>query len=194
METDTKSKYTIVQPPCRLNFSEMPRKYLRDYCRWFHEMIPLRIEELTKAVNSSDDFETWRPEFSPVSLSSLDDWLATQVQTRRRTQEELQKITSGSRHPIPIENWKLTDRTISLAMDIGMYLSPVLLPNHSSLQWDQPFGGKNFIDYGQPVLVEFTYGPFNPVRMIIGQAYGVARKSNSRKGRRETLRHLGKSG
>jgi hypothetical protein len=66
-------------------------------------MIPLRIEELTKAVNSSDDFETWRPEFSPVSLSSLDDWLATQVQTRHRAQEELQKITSGSRHPIPIE-------------------------------------------------------------------------------------------
>jgi len=143
-------------------------------------MIPLRIEELTKAVNSSDDFETWRPEFSPVSLSSLDDWLATQVQTRRRTQEELQKITSGSRHPIPIENWKLTDRTISLAVDIGMYLSQVLLTNHSSLQWDQPFGGKNFIDYGQPVLVEFTYGPFNPVRMIIGQAYGVARKLKKR--------------
>jgi hypothetical protein len=38
-------------------------------------------------------------------------------------------------------------------MDIGMYPSQVLLTNHSSLKWDQPFGGKNFIDYGQPVLV-----------------------------------------
>ena len=150
METDTKSKYTIVQSRCRLKFSEMPRKDLRDYCRRFQEMLPPRIEELTKAVNSFDDFETWGPEFSPVSLSSLDDCLATQVQTR--AQEELQKIRSGSRHPIPIENWSLTDRTISLAMDIGMYLQ-ALLTNHLSLKWGQPFGGKNFIDYGQPVLV-----------------------------------------
>ncbi len=181
MESDTKSEYSLVHPPFRLKFREVSRKELRDYSRWFREMIPLRIEELTKAINSSDDFGSWRPDFSPVSLSVLGDWFATQVQTRRRTEEEMENITSGSRHPIPVADWELTDQTISLAMDIGMYLSQVFLRNHSSLKWDQPFGSKNFVDYGQPVLVEFTYAPFNSVRMIIGQAYGVARKSNPRK-------------
>jgi hypothetical protein len=184
MGTD-KSIYNFVKPPFRLKFREMPRNELRAYAKWFHEVTPLRIEELTKAVNLSEGYQSWRPEYNPKSLSALGDWFAARVQTRQRTQEELQKVVSLSRHPIPVPDQELTDQTISLAMDIGMYLGKVFLTNHSSLKWDQPFGSKNFIDYGQPVLVEFTYAPFNPVRMVIGQAYGIASRAHSGKGLRE---------
>ncbi len=58
-----------------------------------------------------------------------------------------------------------------------MYLSQVLLKNHTSLRWDQDFGDRQFVDFGQPVIVEFRSSPFNPVRMMVTLAYGLARKS-----------------
>ncbi len=59
-------------------------------------------------------------------------------------------------------------------MDVGMYLSQVFLRNNSTLKWGQIFGSKRFVDYGQPVLVGFGKVPFNPVRMMLTLAYGLA--------------------
>ena len=69
-------------------------------------------------------------------------------------------------------------------MDVGMYLSQVFLRYNSSLKWDQIFGSKRFVDYGQPVLVGFGKVPFNPVRMMLTLAYGLARKSKDGQGLR----------
>ena len=60
-----------------------------------------------------------------------------------------------------------------------MYLNQVFLKNHPSLKWDQPFGGKRFVDYGQPVLAGFWDGkvPFNAVSTVVTVAYGLQRQS-----------------
>jgi hypothetical protein len=115
-------------------------------------------------------------------LDALGDWLSNQVETRQRTEEELQEIKSSSSHPIDVSGKELTNKTFSFAMDTGMYLSQVFLQNHSSLRWSQEFGNKKFIDYGQPVLVEFSSAPFNPIRMMVTLAYGLVDKT--RNGRR----------
>ena len=171
------SEYQNIQPPFTLKFRGMPKKELKNYARWFHEVTPLRIEELTKAVKGTVGFESWSPDLSPGSLDGLGEWFATQVQTRSRSQEELQEIESRSGFPIAVEDWELTNRTFSAAVDIGMYLGQVFVRNHPSLRWDQPFGSKNFADYGQPVLVEFSYAPLNCVHIAITMAYGLASKS-----------------
>lgn len=54
-----------------------------------------------------------------------------------------------------------------------MYLSQVFLRNHPSIQWNQEFGNKNFVDYRQPILIGFGSASFNPVRMMITLAYGI---------------------
>ncbi len=177
--------YSTIQPPFRLKFWEMSKKELKHYYQWFQEIIPERIKELTNAVKSSEGFEDWEPNFTPASLDILGRWFAAQVQTRPRTQEERKELAAGSRYPIEAPEWELADPTISLAMDVGMYLSQVFLRNHPSLQWDQPFGSKKFIDYGQPVLIPFSSAPFNPVRMMIGLAYRLATKNARGKGLRE---------
>jgi hypothetical protein len=111
-------------------------------------------------------------------------WFAAQVQTRPLTTEEQEEFSA--RVPNPMQTTELTNRTFSLAIDLGMYLSQVLLRNHSSLQWDQPFGSKRFIDYGQPVLVGFAGNvPFNPVGMMVTLAYGLAKKTRPGEGLRE---------
>jgi hypothetical protein len=156
--------YNIIQPPFRMKFREMPKSELKAYFQWFLNVIPSRIAELANAVRESPDFEDWRPDYTPKSLEPLGSWLAKQVDTRPRMAEELQDIAEGLSYPEEVSASQLTNRTISLAMDVGMYLSQVFLRNHPSLKWDQPFGSKRFIDYRQPVLMGFRGKvPFIPV-------------------------------
>jgi len=172
------SAYRTIQPPFTLKFSEMSKKELKAYFQWFQEITPERIEQLAVTVQSSPGFESWRADFSPDSLDSLGEWFATQIETRPRTQEEIDALNAQSPSPFPNSGWELTNRTFSLAMDIGMYLNQVFLRTHPYLKWGQPFGGKTFIDYGQPVLVGFNGGdyPFNAVRVLVTLGYGLRDK------------------
>lgn len=177
--------YTTIQPPFTLKFREMSKQELKSYFRWFFDVLPQRINELTEAVIQSPGFENWQPDQTPDSLDMLGAWFASQADTRPRTAEEIHRITSGSAYPIEVPNEELTNRTFSLAMDIGMYLSQVFLKNHPSLRWDQPFGSKNFIHYGQPVLVGFGVLTFNPVYMVVMLAYGLVSKKEPGNGLRD---------
>lgn len=177
--------YTTIQPPFTLRFREMSKQELKDYSRWFFEVFPERINELAEAVKQTPGFESWRPDLTPASLDVLGDWFATQVETRQRTQTERMALASGSTYSIDIPNEELTNRTFSLAMDVSMYLSQVLVKNHPALQWEQPFGNKKYVDYGQPVLVGFGVVPFNPVRMLVTLAYGIASGKQSGTSMRE---------
>lgn len=177
--------YTTIQPPFTLKFREMSKKELKDYFAWFQNILPHRLDELASAVQKTPGFETWRADFTPESLGLLGEWFAAQVAMRPRTKDEIQEIKWNSAYPIDVPGEELTNRTFSLAMDVGMYLSQVFLKKHPTLRWDQPFGNKKFVDYGQPVLMEFGVVPFNPVRMLVTLAYGVASKSDSGKSLRE---------
>ncbi len=182
--------YQVVQPPFTLIFVEMSRKELTDYYSWFMVMIPERVKELAQAVRLTPGFRTWRPDRTPESLAALGQWFAGQVETRPRTIDELRKIdeklNSGFSNKIDTSgeefNKQLTIKTFSLSVDIGMYLGQVFLKNHSSLRWTQYLSDKRFVDYGQPVLVEFRGGPLNPVRIMVVLARGLADKT--RDGRR----------
>jgi hypothetical protein len=167
----------ILQPPFTLKFREMARKELKAYSEWFHAQIPDRIMEVAKAVQLTPGYESWQADLTPASLVALGLWFAEQVEMRTRTQAEINEIRAQLSYPIEIPSQELTNRTFLLAMDIGMYLSQVFLLNHRSLKWDQSFGNRKFIDYGQPVLVEFTSAPFNPIRMMVTQAYGMSDKT-----------------
>jgi hypothetical protein len=104
-----------------------------------------------------------------------------------RTQEEIDAFNAQAPFPIELSGTELTNRTCSLAMDIGMYLNHVFLRNHPSLKWDQPLGGKRFVDYGQPVLVGFHGGkvPLNAVGLVVTLAYGLRDKRRGGGGLRE---------
>ena len=74
---------------------------------------------------------------------------------------------------------QLTNRTFSLAMDIGMYFSQVVLKNLDGTKWDQPLRNEKFADYGQPVIMGFGSVPLNPVRVVVTLAYGIMTKKQS---------------
>ena len=169
--------YRTIQPPFpSLKFWTMPKDELRTYHRWFLEEIPERIPELEKAVSETPGYEHWRAEGTRSSLDPLSEWFVGQVETRPRTPEELAEMKGESPFPIDIEPDELTNRTFSLAMDIGMYLSQVLMKNLPGLRWEHPLGSPKFVDYGQPVLRGSGRVPLNPVRVVVTLAYGIARK------------------
>jgi hypothetical protein len=171
--------YSIIKPPFTLVFKEMPKKELKDYNEWFHKVMPERIQVLTMAIKSTPGYENWNADCSPESLGPLGEWFFLQVETRPRTNDEIEAIHNQSKFHINISGEDLTNKTFSLAIDIGMYVSKVFFKNHSTLEWSQPFGSKKFVDYGQPVLINFGAAPFNPVRMIVVLAYGFSRKSKT---------------
>ena len=177
--------YATIQPPFTLKFREMPKKELTDYFAWFRIIQPQRLDELANAVKQTPGFEAWKADFTPASLDRMGEWFAEQIKTRLRTEEEILQIRDQSSIPIEIPGEELTNRTFSLAMDIGMYFSQVLLKNHPTLQWEQQFGNKKDADYGQPVLVGFGPVAFNPVRLMVTLAYGVVSKKKTGKSLRE---------
>ena len=178
--------YTIIQPPFTLKLREMPKKELHRYYEWFMDVLPQRVNELANAVKQTPGFETWEPDCTPTSLDRLGDWFAGQVETRSRTQEELQEIKDRLVFPMDIPSDELTNRTFSLAMDVGMYFSQVLMKNYPSLKWEQPLDNKKFADYGQPSLSGFGPVSLNPVRNG-GHvfAHGLASKTYTGKRLRE---------
>lgn len=136
--------------------------------------MPVRLEALISELKSSPNYEHWVPDYSPKSLEGAGRWFTENVETRLRTPEELEQIKRKLSFSVGIANEELTNKTFSIAIDLGMYLSKVFLKNFPSLDWSQPLGSVRSVDYGQPVLVGFGSVPFNPTRMMVTLAYGIA--------------------
>ena len=171
--------YAIIQPPFTLDFKNMAKAERRGYCAWFLSQIPIRVPILEAAVRETTGFNTWRADRTRDSLVDLGSWFATQVEYRPRTQEEIDAKVTGLGFPIPIPDQELTNRTFSLAVDLGMYLAQVLQNNRPSLRWEAMIKtSKRCVDYGQPTLVGFKGEvSMNCVRIMVSLAYGVAKKN-----------------
>jgi hypothetical protein len=165
--------YAIIEPPFTLQFRQMSKSELKAYYAWFMEVLQERVAQLLEAVHET--VPTWRADCSPGSLDALGDWFVSQVQVRPRTGDEIADLRSKLALPIEIPGEELTNRTLSLAMDIGMYFGKVVLASLPHTKWDQPLKNEKFADYGQPVIMGFGSVPLNPVRISISFAYGIAR-------------------
>lgn len=167
--------YSTIQPPFSLQFKTMSKRELHAYRDWFHHVMPDRLSELTRAVKDTPGYHDWSPSFSPESLGPLGHWLEGQVHTRKKTPREIEEDRAQLVFPIDVPNHDLTSRSLSLAIDVGMYFARVVLENLHGTYWDQPLTNNKFADYGQPVIIGFGPIPLNPVRVVVTTAYGIAK-------------------
>jgi hypothetical protein len=175
-------KYSIIQPPFTLNFRNMARVEANNYFNWFMDQLPIRIHELESAVQSVPSYENWRADFTLASLEKLGQFFYEHVETRKRTEEEVAAIYKEAPdwfRNVEVEDWELTNRSFSLAIDIGMYLSQVFEKNLVGLEWTLVKKPKNDINYQQPVLKGAGKLVFNPVHIATTLAYGFARQNKS---------------
>lgn len=166
--------YAIIDPPFTLRFREMSKPELKAYYAWFMQTLPVRVAQLEVTVRELQP--SWRADCSPQSLEALGEWFVSQVVIRPRTNDEVAELRSKLVIPIEVPGEELTDRTFSLAMDIGMYFGNVILASLPGTTWNQPLVNEKFADYGQPVIMGFGNVPLNPVRIIVSAAYGIAHK------------------
>ncbi len=171
--------YSVIQPPFTLKFREMPKQELKAYFEWFSTILSERIATLEAEVRRATAHDFWRADFSPQSLEGLGEWFAGEVKVLAKTHEEVEAIEAKLAFQIEVPGEQLTNRTFSLAMDIGMYFSQVILKNLRGTRWDQPLRNEKFADYGQPVIMGFGSVPLNPVRIVVMLAYGIANKKQT---------------
>jgi hypothetical protein len=154
----------------------MSKEELKAYWEWFFQVMPQRIDQLARAVKSTPGFENWEADYTRESLTVLGEWFLHQVDTRKRATREIGEIKSRLTFPIDIPDEELTNRSFSLAMDIGMYFGRVVVKNLPRTRWDQPLKSKDFADFGQPVITGFGAVPLNPVRIAVTLAYAFSSK------------------
>ncbi|MCP4527458.1 MAG: hypothetical protein GY833_16315 [Aestuariibacter sp.] len=173
-------QYKIIQPPFTIEFHTMNRDEANSYFNWFMEQISDRIQILEQAIQSIAGYENWQATYTPQSLERLGQWFCEQVETRKRTKREKKEIYNESPtwfKNIEIEGWELTDRTFSLAMDIGMYFGRTFEKNFSKLTWVMVTKPKNDANFQQPVLSGTGKLVLNPIWILVTYAYGIARHS-----------------
>ncbi|MCC6146909.1 MAG: hypothetical protein IT308_05015 [Anaerolineaceae bacterium] len=175
-----KKEYKIIQLPFPLRFKEMDRSEAEYYYKWFQNQIQNRICELTHYIQSTSGFESWDSDYTPTSLDKLGVWLYEHVTTRERSKIEIENIYSKSPdwfRAIQIPDYDISFLTVSLSIDIAMYLSQVMQKNIAGLRWKMVTKPRSSDNYQQPVLYGKGKMVFNPVNIIITYAYGIARGS-----------------
>jgi len=166
--------YDTLRSQGRLRIEKMSRRELKGFYSWFLDAIPERISSLEKAVKESEGFELWLANFEPSSLFQLGEWFRTRVQVRSRTSQEMASIRQRWSVPVEIPTWELTDRTISVAWDVGMYFGETVRKCIPNVRWSQALGKRQDVNYEYPVLLGFGRTYLNPVSTMITVASGLA--------------------
>lgn len=101
--------YSIIQPPFTLQFREMSKPDLQAYFDWFLNQIPVRLPIFESFIQETSGFGSWSTDFTVDSLKMLGAWYADQVETRSRSQDELDEIKQKLSFPIPVSEQELTN-------------------------------------------------------------------------------------
>ncbi len=167
--------YNLFAPPMPFCYYELTRKQAKDYFDWFLAHIPSRLEQLRTALDWTGG-KAIPLDYTLTSLAGLGEWFQRQVEIRARThaeQEEEQSRMPAWFHEY-ITEWTLTDQTISLCYDIGIYFGEMMRHRHPEVHWDMLYKPKNHADVNQPIIVPFPdQVPLNPLQIAVVIAYKV---------------------
>ena len=166
------------QPPNTIDFSKLKKAQLQAYKDWFMASIDGRIAGLHAAVTSLSAFQTWKPDFRPGSLKLLGEWFLKNVETRSRTESEIQAIKRSTPYDFGVLPDTLTKDTFWLAVDIGMYFGKTFASNFPQLSWVQYLESKRSIDFGHICLAGFGRMTMNPIHLMTVVAHGFSRGSH----------------
>lgn len=181
------NQYLVVVPPISLPFHKMSRTQARIFFDWYVKEIPNRIEILTQYVHSTPGFEDWRNDRTPESLISLGVWFVAQIekQTRNNNFISLGRGNFQYWHQLTsLQNYELTNFTISICFDIGAYLSQTIIKNND-FHWILNVTRKSDRDYQQPVIIGKGKLVFNPTELLITYAHGVCQGLKGSNGLKE---------
>ena len=151
-------------------FFELTPKQAKEYFLWYKGEIPNRIallwEYMKQECPEAEPFD-----YSPESLIPLWEWYETKIEqvpmTAKEIEYQVSKYPKWIEEEIRKETMKYTDETLSLALDISIYLGEIILKSYPNLYWGHRVRPKNEFSANRPVILKLvgkrTY--FNPSRI-----------------------------
>ena len=141
-------------------FFELTPKQAKEYFLWYTSEIPNRIALLWEYIKQK------RPEaepfdYSPESLIPLWEWYETKIEqvpmTAKEIESRVRMFPKYLESEIQKNTKKFTDETLSLALDISIYLGEVVVKNHPHLRWNYRTRPKREISVYRPVIDGLNY-------------------------------------
>ena len=176
MEDDQVYKYRIITFPFSGNVKELSKDGANQFFNWYLQQIPIRITQLFEFIIKTTGYDKWIPDNSSDLLIPLGQWFSQKISTRDRTPFEIDEIYSKLgkfQGLIPIPKSVLSQESYSLAIDLGMYLSQILINNVPGLHWELVTKPKNDAFYNHPVLKLTGKMMCDPVHLTIIYAGGL---------------------
>ncbi len=174
--------YQIAEPPfSRVPFERLTKDEARIRFEWFLAQIPLRLKSLCDAVGVEQPRLVAKLNFTPESLVPLGEWFIKHVHARKLTKEEMVNgeriipqslFTDNSEDTVDIRNWVLTDETISLSFDIGIYMAKIFENKFRSIRWTYLTERMHATYPNEPIL-DGIFGQFSPFREVLTFSYSV---------------------
>lgn len=177
-----------------MEFERWTRSEALDYFDWFMTQIDQRIRTLSTAIHGSDVGSDCMLDGTPDSLLCLGEVLLAVTATRPSTAQE--RAAEASLFPehlsstVVPEGWELTEATLSVVVDVGIYFAETLRRAHPSLAW--VLWTRRTVDFQRPVIVPFRGGvPLDPIRISGNIALQAARGGPDRTRLRELFDYWG---
>ena len=142
-------EYSYSYVPNADEFGALGRREITAFQKWFLSTLDDRMNVLRERVRSFPGYETWAGDFSLDSLEELSGWCCDRA----------------------IESFKHSHRVVLdsfgvwMEINVGTYISLVLLNNNDGVEWFVNKTRKGSIDYGQPTVGPFGKSYFNLMRM-----------------------------
>ncbi|MFO0963185.1 MAG: hypothetical protein U0625_09810 [Phycisphaerales bacterium] len=172
--------YSIIEPPFHRTPSELSVAELKQGFDWYLQSIPRRATVLAEVMAESQGYAQWSPNYLRESLAPLGEWFETQIQTRPKSETEIEAQRLAFGHSIDLSGPTLNVRTLSLCVDVGMYLGETMRVSCPSLRWVLPLKSKRHIYYGLPCLAEFgKRGSVSTGMLVSGLAWMILRGERS---------------
>lgn len=206
VEMEIKSEYTLMIAPIdfaghkriaarqffdNYAFFELTARQAKEYFQWYMGEIPHRLTLLWNYIRQ--DYPEIKPfDYSPESLNLIWEWYEAKIQQVAMTTEEIESrvriFPKYLESEIRKNTKKFTDETLSLALDISIYLGEVIVKNYPHLRWSYRTRPKREISVYRPVIDGLNYNmTLEPSRSLFVLTIESVKEKN--KGRLYTLYH-----
>lgn len=136
-------------------FFELTPKQAKEYFLWYKSEIPNRIallwEYMKQECPEAEPFD-----YSPESLIPLWEWYETKIKQVPMSKKEIEYKVSikpkWMEENVRKITMKFTDETLSLALDISIYLGEVVVKNYPHLLWNYRTRPKREFSVYRPVI------------------------------------------
>lgn len=163
--------YKMQIPPFPVkSFDLLTTRQAKEIFKWYTDDIPARLDQLQKCIDA-DVNGTVQLTRGKDSLRPLWSWLVANIQLQELTESDLKEsldaVPKWLHEYIVAGKYKLTTESLSIGMDVAIYLGEVFVHEFPQIYWGFFTKPKRRVSVNEPVLLGFENGlDMNPRRIV----------------------------